>query len=413
MNKKGANNKGQVTIFIILAIVIVAGVAGYLLLRDRITTSSVPERFKQVEDYFSQCIQENTKMALGAMGEQAGYIYLPEFSPGNSYQPTSNMLNFLGTAVPYWYYVSGNNLIKEQVPTKQDMQDQLAGYLQENLYCDFSYFGQRGYDVSLGEKKVQVVIADNNVNVKIEADLNLGYENESYVIKNHDVIIDSKLGKNYNLAREILAKEKTDVFLENYALDTLYLNAPVNNVELSCAPKVWAMENVRNDIKKALEANTIMINTQAKYFDLGFGETVRFLYSRDWPSKIDTGQEVLVAEPVGNQPGLGVLGFCYVPYHFVYDLVYPTLVQIYDGQELFQFPVAVVIQGNQPRESSGGLISGETGICDVKNSEIEVNTYNANLDLIDADVSFKCFNEECNIGTSSQGKLVALFPKCV
>ncbi len=413
MLKKGWSRRGQLTIFIIIAIVIVAGVAAYLILRNQPSSKTIPERFKQVEEYFLQCIEENAKMAIGAMGEQAGYIYLPEFSPGSDYMPTSNMLNFLGTPVPYWYYISGNNLVKEQVPSKQEMEEQLSRYLGENLYCDFSYYSKSGYDVSLGEKKVDVVISDKNVKINLDADLNLGYEDSSYIINRHEVIVSSNFGKNYNLARDILAKEKSENFLENYALDTLHLNAPVDNVELSCSPKVWAMPKVRDDLKKALEANTIMLNTDAKYFNLELGENVRFLYSKDWPAKIETGEEVLVAEPVGNQPGLGILGFCYVPYHFVYDIVYPTLVQIYDGRELFQFPVAVIIRGNQPRAADGSLYREESEICSVKNSEIEVTTYNTNLELIDADISFKCFNEKCDIGKTTQGKIIANFPKCI
>jgi len=59
----------------------------------------------------------------------------------------------------------------------------------------------------------------------------------------------------------------------------------------------------------------------------------------------------LIANPVGNQPGLGVLCFCYVPYHFVYNIGYPVLIQVYSGEEIFQFPVAVVVKGNKPREA--------------------------------------------------------------
>ena len=40
-----------------------------------------------------------------------------------------------------------------------------------------------------------------------------------------------------------------------------------------------------------------------------------------------------MAEPVGNQEGMGMLGFCYVAYHFVYDLAYPVLVQVYYEDE--------------------------------------------------------------------------------
>jgi len=124
----------------------------------------------------------------------------------------------------------------------------------------------------------------------------------------------------------------------------------------------------------------------------------------------------MIASPVGNQPGLGVLGFCYAPYHFVYNIKYPVLIQIQDGEEIFQFPVAVVLQGNKPREAlDTSFIEIETPeLCKFKNNLVKVNTYDTKLNPIVADISYECLGTKCDIGkTSLTDSLEKEFPQCV
>src|SRR3989344_9376465 len=109
------SKRAQLTIFIIIAIVLVAGIAGFFLLRDRFK-AGLPKELLPVETYFLSCIEDETKLSAGLMGMQAGYLELPEFEPGSEYMPFSSQLNFLDTGVPYWYYVSRNNIVKEQIP---------------------------------------------------------------------------------------------------------------------------------------------------------------------------------------------------------------------------------------------------------------------------------------------------------
>jgi hypothetical protein len=116
------------------------------------------------------------------------------------------------------------------------------------------------------------------------------------------------------------------------------------------------------------------------------------------------------------------MGFCYAPYKFVYDLSFPVMIQISDtsGEELFQFPVAVVISKNVPRVSQNSLyIEQQESICDNANTEITISTYNVNLESIEANLQFKCVTDVCNLGKSvlsnSSGEAVieAKVPQCI
>jgi len=145
---------------------------------------------------------------------------------------------------------------------------------------------------------------------------------------------------------------------------------------------------------------------------------VNFMYMKDWPTSVEIYGDMIV-KPVGLQEGLGILGFCYIPYHFIYDINFPVLIQFYDEEELFQFPLAVVISKSQAREAlpTTSGISIESRVCEVKNQEVEVRTYDVNLEPVEAVIGFKCLDSVCNIGETrldnGDAILRANFPQCV
>jgi hypothetical protein len=424
--KKGRqkSKKGQVTLFIILAILIVGIIGGFAFYRYGV--AKVPTRFEPIEQYFLDCIKVRLEEGASLLGQRGGFMSLPVFEPGSEEWPTSNVLGFVGDSIPYWFYVSGNGIMKEKVPTISDMESGLAGYLEDTLpLCDFSDFFDKGYDVSLDVTKASVDIRESKITADVSADLIMAFDEDKAEASSHATEITSKLGKFYNLALRVYNKEKQETFLENLTVDMLYLYAPTTDSEISCSPKIWLLENVSQELKAAFENNFLFLspNARQKYFvlDVSTDEDVRFLYNKEWPTKIyapsDNG--MLVAKPLGTQQGLGVLGFCFLPYHFVYDINFPILVQIYDEKEFFQFPVNVIVRGNRPRQALEGTAVEikEESACRYKNTLGTVATYDSSLNPIEADIQFKCFSETCNVGgtkiSGDEAELQALFPQCV
>lgn len=425
------NKRAQVTIFILVAIVIVAAVIGYFSLRPSFV-ESIPEDLRPVYDYYLSCVEEAVERGAGILGSRGGYIEVPDFEAGSIFMPQSSQLSFMGQAVPYWMYVSGNNILREQIPSKAEMERQLGDYVAEEiLKCDFSDFEARGYDIYFDEATVEVSINDLSIDVSVKEDLFIYYRNTSVKVVNHEVDVSSKLGKFYGMALEVYNFEKSDTFLEDYALDVMRLYAPVDGVDLTCETKIFREEEIREDIVEGLVSNVAFLKLKGDYYDLGKGdkgyfvvdelesdENVNFMYSSDWPTRIEIYGDKVVA-PVGIQKGLGILGFCYVPYHLVYDINFPVLVQFYDGQELFQFPVVVVISKNQARQalSANGFSSIESEICQYKNQEVSVYTYDLNLNSVEARIQFKCLDEVCDIGETSMiggdAILEDFFPQCL
>ncbi len=427
----------QVTIFAILAILIVASVGIFAFLKTK--PMLIPPEFKPIEQYFQGCIENKLREASSLMGAQGGYIVLPKFERGSEYMPFSSQLDFFGTGVPYWFYVSGNNIMRQQVPSLQGMEKQLSEFLKTEIKgCDFSNFEEQGYSINVGDGEVISSIRSNSIETKILMSLNIRRDTTASTIPFHSISINSKLGKFYNLAKKIYDKEQKELFLENYTADWLSLYAPTTDVKLSCSPKVWMKGDVLSDIQQALEGNIAAIkmegnyyslkNDAHKYFEKSIGlpvdENVNMLYSSSWPTRFEVSpseEEVMIAKPVGTQPGLGILGFCWVQYHFIYDLAYPVLIQLFDNKEIFQFPVVVVIDKNVPRQTrvSEALPEVETELCNYKNTEFSIYTFDNELNPVEADIKFKCINTICDIGktknpeNTSEAYLITDLPQCI
>ncbi|HVY01618.1 MAG TPA: hypothetical protein VHA12_02535, partial [Candidatus Nanoarchaeia archaeon] len=122
----------------------------------------------------------------------------------------------------------------------------------------------------------------------------------------------------------------------------------------------------------------------------------------------------------GNQQGLQAMGFCYVPYHFVYDMYFPVVFRIVSqSNEIFQFPVVVVIEKNVPRQANQYSLeftdNSEQDLCEFSTNDLEVDVLSSSGGKVsDASVSYTCFDQSCDIGkTNSNGKLSGKVPACI
>jgi hypothetical protein len=422
---KRGNKRGQLTIFIILAILIVGVLVAFFMLKKEPAGAKVPQEFDPVYNQFLSCMEEDVRAGIEALEIQGGHIYLPEYEPGSRAYPFSSQLSFVGASIPYWYYVSGSGFQKSRVPSVEDMQSDLEKFLESRTpKCNFDTYYEQGISLILGEPKVKINIKDDKVILDLDMDF-VAYKGEDrIVVKNHKIIVDSWLGSLYSSALKTYSYEQENLFLEKYGIDILNLYAPVNGVEFTCSPKIWEANAVFNDLEEAIELNTRALRSSKEidYFSVDIpvdeGVNVRFINSRNWTRSFEVNpskENIMMANPIGNQMGLGILGFCYVTYHFVYNVNYPVLVQVYKGDEIFQFPLAVVIRGNKEREPMEGTAfeSEELELCKDKNTPTRVGVYNKEGQPVEANISFTCFEQRCNIGETAGGILTEYFPQCV
>ena len=426
------DKKGQVAVFVIIALVIVGGIVLLYSYREQIFVKSIPAELRPVFDYYQSCVEEQGRAAIDLAESQGGRVDPGVYIPGSEYAPFSSQLNFLGFPVPYWYYVSGNGLIKENVPSKSEIESEISSYVEErvNENCNFDDFYAKEFSIELGTPNAKTRIEDNKIIIDVNSDISVSKGESSAIKGSHSADISTNLGKLYKTATDIYSKQKSEAFLENYSVDVLRNYAPVDGVEIGCSGKIWKTREVVDELKSGLEANVGAIKFKGDYYtskeeneyfivNLPVEEQVNLIYSRNWPTKVEifgADDELIIAKPVGAQRGMGVIGFCYAPYHFVYDLSYPVMIQVIISDEIFQFPVVVIIDNNVPREGlASTTISEEPSfdICEIKTQDIKVNVYDSELNKVNANLSYTCFNQKCLLGDAINGEFEGKAPACV
>jgi len=311
------------------------------------------------------------------------------------------------------------------------IESQVEEFLEQEIkLCNFDEFRKQGYIIDYDEPEVHVDIGTSEVQVEVNREIVVEKDNSKSRVTNREIEINSNFGSLYGSAREIYNKEMDDMFLENYGIDVMYNYAPVTGVEISCAPEIWNPQEVIEEIQAGLSANMMMLRTEKNknedYFvvELDSDADVSFMYNSEWPTRIEiwpVENELMVAEPVGLEQGMGIIGFCYVPYHFVYDIYYPILIQVYEKDELFQFPVSVIIAKSSARNAlETSEIDQEDSMdefCNYKNTIVSVYTYDNNLNPVQADIDFVCLNQKCSMGetevSGGDAVLSTAFPQCI
>ncbi len=424
--------RGQVTVFVIIALVVVAVVGLFFAFRGNFLGENIPSSLQPVYSRYSECISQEVSNGVKLMQSQGGRIDIGELSYASDFSPFSSHLNFLGFKIPYWYGFSGNNLVIENVPSLSDMEEELGSFLSERVNdCDMSDFYGQGFLIEKTEASASVDIQDGLVSVIVDSPLTVSFGEDTARKTSHEVSIDSELGTLYSEAVTLYNSQRQNLFFENYALDVLQSYAPVDGVEIQCSPKIWKTSEVVNEIQNGLNSNFGSVGFSSSlgketYFtqNIGINEPVNILYLPGaFPSKIEVtpaSQTLMIAEPVGTQEGMGIMGFCYVPYHFIYDLRFPVLVQIGNGIDNFQFPMVVNIDNNLVIDSETGAFveeSQDIDICSFAENFVTVNTYDSYLNPIVANLSYKCFDNTCNLGETKLSSSGAVFegriPACV
>ncbi len=425
----GVKNKGQVSLFVILAMVLVGLFLIVYGFRYFSGNNHVPASIQPAYNSFIGCLKGDVSSGISLMESEGGYIYLPELEPGSRDVPFSSQLNFLGEPIPYWNYLSAGGSWKNQIPSKTLMESQLAKFVDEKISnCNLSEYSSQGFLIRRGTPKTEISLNKNSVNVLLEMDLTFKKGNDSAEIKQTKLEVSSSLGGLYASAISLYNYEENSSFLENYTIDVLRSYAPVDGVAITCSPKIWNAEKIFTNLKSALTNNIISLKTKGgnyqlaneedKYFVVDSSVDARFLTSENWTNAFEvlpSKGPLLIAQPVGNQQGLGILGFCYVPYHFVYNIKYPVLVQVMEKGETFQFPLAVVIQRNEPRSAKNGTVIPQKSFdfCKYENTPITVKTFDNGLNPVDANISYECGGSSCELGSTKNGVLLTNASQCM
>lgn len=150
------NKRGQVTIFIILAILIISAVALFFTLRGTLQSDQgySPE-VAPVANFVQECLEDTTREGIYDIALNGGYYEIPE----------QNKLSIYGQN--YVYYYNGGFIY----PELEIIENSLSEYVSVNLEScfNFSFFNNQGFKISYSDYSIFTTILDSEVKVEMES----------------------------------------------------------------------------------------------------------------------------------------------------------------------------------------------------------------------------------------------------
>lgn len=205
--------RGQVTIFIIIAIIIIAGVILFFMLKSEKQEFSVSETYS-VKNFVEYCLASSLERVVFINSLQGGYYLVPEDSL------IYNDYNFyFESKIPY--YLIESEII---IPSKENLESQVSlGIEREFENClDFSEFS---YDIRYNYEALEVdsVIRSSFVKVNLKLPIIIESKGSTVILEDFNSEIATNYFLLYRLAKELTEEQSRD--LENICLSCVVKSA--------------------------------------------------------------------------------------------------------------------------------------------------------------------------------------------
>ncbi len=182
--------RGQVTIFIIIAIIIVASMILFFTFRDKLGI------FKsQISDpvylFIESCIEDTGKDAIYFVSRNGGYFFSPTLS-------TSEGLAY--------YYYNG----KTYMPTKDDVEEEISSYIEETLsYCIEEFVDFPEFNITEREIKAKTTIKDEEIILNVEYPVTIKKGKSTNNLRNFkNIKIIVRVGIIYDSIKEMIQEQE-------------------------------------------------------------------------------------------------------------------------------------------------------------------------------------------------------------
>ncbi len=378
--------------------------------------------------------------------------------------------------VPYWWHMNAKNTCKgdctfaTERPALEQIKAQLDAHITRELpKClnGFRQFSEQNFAITpTGAMKPETRLTGENVIVTLTYPLEARRAGETFKLDAFATELPVAFQRLYNLATKITALEAEHSFLERAtrALIDIFGKPdknslpPVSDFEFKFGMgTIWVKYSVLEKLKEMLASHIPMLKvtdtSNYKYlpapagkdtqlyevlYNRGYtvpvldkenrGISAKFAYLPWWKPYMDLNCNGQLCQPEGFN-NLLAFTFGIRRYNFAYDISYPVIVELTDtkafGGEGYTFRIALEanLRNNEPLATLEPLPemplleNRKSMLCspDQRTSgNITVNVLtSAGKPVDEAEVMYNCGAEACPIGTTTNGKLVARFPRCI
>ncbi len=293
--ENGMMRRGQLSIFLIVAIVLFTGSLVYfsttkekqeqLVPVEETNLANVPTQFGPVVEYVDECLRQVGENGLQRIGDHGGYLSITEadfFVKSFSVKPQSptesDAVVFPGSnlAIPYWWYLKSSNdctgtceMSSKQPPLvgrgADTIESQLNKYVEQSIedcFEGFREFKGQGFSIETPQKPVvKTRITEEEAIMQLTYPLKMQRGEAVFSIDTFAIAHDVKLKQLYDLATMIAEREMEFRFFERQLIEMLVSYSgvdaaklpPMSGLEFELGPGVqWSKKETENKISGLL-----------------------------------------------------------------------------------------------------------------------------------------------------------------
>ncbi len=233
------NKRGQVTIFIIIAIILIAAGSLYFVFKDKKSSTEIPSEIEPIISFVQECIESEIEDIVYLVGEGGGYLFPPAKSSEGGFT---------------YYFYEG----EDYFPSKSEIEEQLTNSVESNVvFCagDFEEFPN--YDVEKREIKVDTRIFDDEVVFEVEFPLKISFEEEVYLLENFgEFEVPVRLGLIHKLIGDLIkdgSYTESSICLNCFAEIVLENSMVVNFLDAGEGNSIFIIEDYNEYTNKTFE----------------------------------------------------------------------------------------------------------------------------------------------------------------
>jgi len=219
------NKKGQLTIFIIVAILIVVGiVAAFWLMGQRDIEPQVDLNPKQ---FVEKCVRDAVEDSVERMLENGG-----QRVPSQAISYQGNEWNYLCYQADYYqscynFHPMLEFLIENEI--KEDTKDEVQACF-DSMREDFE---NKGFDVSGGATEYSIDLLPGSIEINLKKKINVVRSDSSQSFENFDTDILSPIYELMRIAREVVNSEAQFCHFEYNGYMLLYPDYEIRRIDYS------------------------------------------------------------------------------------------------------------------------------------------------------------------------------------
>jgi hypothetical protein len=240
--------RGQVTIFIILAILIVAAIFLVFMFRKDIPISIGQKPSEDPNAFFETCIQEKIKQTADLISIQGGYVK-PEFFTEFKFEgEEKGEISYLCYNQNYYYpCISQEPMLIQHL--KNELHQEIK-YDVKNCFDELTKsLSKKGYAVDANYDFFEITLAPKKIIVDVFAQIKLTKTGESTTQKDFKVIVSTRFYDNAVVAQEIISQEARFCNFEQLGFMLIYPQFNIDKFRTSDLSTIYTIEHRKTNEK--------------------------------------------------------------------------------------------------------------------------------------------------------------------